>query len=403
VSVNEYSQSVLVKGQGSERFIGWTFDSQGVLFTSDRSGMNGLWLQGVRDGKAENEPRLVAPIDGSIYASSCTLKGGLYYEVGRLVSDVFLAKLDPEARKLAQAPKKIEKATIGRSSTPFWSADGRQLAYFFRKGLSANHYEYDTLKIIDQETGSTREIPLDFAAQPSFMPLPRWTRDGKYINFRSPKNNIWGLIRLNVKSGQSDMIAAGDGIVAWSTDGSVVFIIDRGSPPQKFSEASLKIIRKNIDSGEQKILYQGGKGEIITGVMLSPNEAFLGFQSIPMGEYVSIARGVGIIPADSKSILAREHIPCFFPLEAAHYDWTYDGKGLIFQVWSKQVNPDQEAPLRYLYYPSIDPTLDPIKLEMNLNKTGTNIAFHPDGKTIAFTGQSHIYEFWVMENFLPKK
>ena len=156
-----------------------------------------------------------------------------------------------------------------------------------------------------------------------------------------------------------------------------------------------KLVRKDIKSGENKVLYQGAIGEMLNWIKLSPDEGFVGISSSQFDVEGINNRSVRLIPANSEVALTRANALSFSPA-SAFYNWTYDGKGMIHAIVSEN-NPA----IKLLFYPKMDPSLSPVTLELNLSSA--NIAFHPDGKTIAYTGQSSISEFWAMENFLPKK
>ena len=87
------------------------------------------------------------------------------------------------------------------------------------------------------------------------------------------------------------------------------------------------------------------------------------------------------------------------------YGWAADGKGLIMGILPPQSSQESgEGPVKYqwVYYPDFNQSATPIKLELDLDRC-SNMTFHPDGQTIAYTRLSSIDEFWVLENFLPKK
>ncbi|MBM3312044.1 MAG: hypothetical protein FJY80_11105, partial [Candidatus Aminicenantes bacterium] len=385
-------RSILLPCLNFERFLAWSPDGSNILFSSQRTGQNALWRLEVQDGQAVGEPVFITNIDGSIAYPGMTKNGTFYYSTFNLVEDAYTAKIDFPSGKTLQPERKIESESFGRTTTPFFSTDGKLLAYFFRKNVSTGPNMYDTLKVKDLEYGTMKEIPLDFSAQPTFMQLPRWSRDGKFIHLLGAKSGQRGLVRFDVATGQSELIAKDQGIDAWSSDGTIVYIVDRGPLPPKLSEQQVKIIRKKLDSSESKILYQGAVGEMTSWVRLSPDENWLSFNSHRYG--VDGSGSLKIIPADPE-ITLTERGGLSFPEGMSN--WTHDGKGLIQRILIDR----KSRSFKLVYVSKLDPKTSGVDLDIKIESA--NIAVHPDGKTVAYTGQSASQEFWVLENFLPKK
>jgi Tol biopolymer transport system component len=373
----------------------WSPDGRYVIFSSQRSGQNAFWRLEVKDGRAVGDPVFIANA-GDINYVGITKPGSLYYSTYSMVEDAFTSKIDLETGKTLQPPQKIEPQSVGRTTTPFFSADGKSLGYFFRKNVAGNPTFHDTFKIKDIDSESTREIPLEIPASPAFMQLPRWSRDGKFIHMFGAKSGQRGLIRLNVVTGQSELIANDQGILAWSSEGKVVYLIDRGTLPPKLLEQKAKLVRKDIDSGESRVLYQGAVGEIMFGVKLSPDESFLGFYSFPVEAEKDPK--FKIIPAHSAAQDGKDNALSFPSSRGGLFNWDQDGKGLVKLIITSSDDPPS---YRLAFYPKLDPKMTPVELE--LKTRSANIAFHPDGRTIAFTDRTVSEEFWVLENFLPKK
>jgi len=379
----------------SERFLVWSPDGKYILFSSKRTGNDAIWSLEVRDGRAVGEPVFVNAINGNIYECGMTLAGSFFYSAYVTVEDAFIAKIDFETGKTLQSPQKIEPGSVGRTTTPFFSADGKSLGYFFRKNVAGNPSQYDTLKIKDLETGSTKEIALDFVAHPTSMQLPRWSRDGNHIHLLGMQAGKRGLFRLNVSTSQSEILSSDPSINAWSSDGKALFILDRGTPRPKLRDQQNKLIRKNLESGESKILYQGAVGEMMTWVRLSPDESLINFNSSHYGADEN--RSLKIIPADTASPLGKDSSVSWLSSLGTMYNWNHDGKGLI----GLKVTSQNPRDFKLVYYSKLDQKMAPVDLEFKARSA--NIAVHPDGQTVAFTDTSGDEEFWVLENFLPKK
>ena len=107
--------------------------------------------------------------------------------------------------------------------------------------------------------------------------------------------------------------------------------------------------------------------------------------------------GIIIIPTNSDQPLTRNEAPFF--RGTMLFDWGPESKGLFARTGEYV---DNVWKVKTFYYPSIDPSLNPILIELTDN-IRPEFNFNRDGKTVAFTQTSDKMEFWKLENVLPRK
>ena len=81
------------------------------------------------------------------------------------------------------------------------------------------------------------------------------------------------MFRIEIATGKSEIVADERRIAAWSSDGKFIILQDLGNTnASTIKEWQLKLIRKEIETGTRKILYEGEVGEMMTWVMVSPDD-----------------------------------------------------------------------------------------------------------------------------------
>jgi len=118
-----------------------------------------------------------------LWAMGVTRQGALYYSVRTGVSDVYLARLDPETGSVVSPPTPLTARFVGWNRSPDWSADGRSVAYVSSaspcsapragraddRGALARHGEEREIAPGLASMGSARWSP---------TAVPSWSRDG---------------------------------------------------------------------------------------------------------------------------------------------------------------------------------------------------------------------------------
>jgi Tol biopolymer transport system component len=381
----------------SERFLGWTPDSNAILFSSDRAGGNGIWTLPVNDqGKPRGEPRLIQTMTGSIWPYGVTNSGSLYFSETFFGKDVYIAQLDLDSGKILKPVEKIEKTLQGHTESPFWSADGKFLGYLFRHVQGFAAFDYNILRIYSLNDGTQKEFLLDFKAS-IYSQLPRWSPDGRHIYFTGSKQGKNGLFRFDLETGKSELYQEVKGLVAFSSDGSLLFRGDR-IMKRNLSEMQYWVMRMDSLQKEKEVL-RGEVGILLSGISLSFDRQWLGFRRTDYSKSGSVT-GLSVVPAsggDSIDIFQTSE----GNLNLTRLFWGPPGKGLLLA--KRYVIDGQEQKSQLWYYPKYQGGITPRKMDLEMEGI-QRLSFHPDGKTIAFSsGQYSKSKFWILENFLTKE
>ena len=212
----------VVIGPANDTFPFWLPDGRGFLFASNRSGANGLWLQEVSDGRAAGAPRLIEPHIGRVKPPvSVSAAGAFYYRQQTGLVDVFTAPLDLAANRAGPGAA-VQTRQVGGHLFPDWSADGRTLAFTWRR--EDVDFDYHSASLVLQPAGGAeRELVPDLDR----IALPRLSPDGRQVLVQGARNEAFGLYLVDPASGATRLLARGArGPVEWSPDGRSVFFLD---------------------------------------------------------------------------------------------------------------------------------------------------------------------------------
>ena len=73
----------------------WTPDGSGLVFASMRTGGPGIWIQSIKDGRADGKPRLLDKDMGPFDPITLTRRGSLFYRHRTGLMDVYTVPIDP--------------------------------------------------------------------------------------------------------------------------------------------------------------------------------------------------------------------------------------------------------------------------------------------------------------------
>jgi Tol biopolymer transport system component len=99
--------------------------------------------------------------------------------------------------------------------SPGWSPDGQRIAF----NSQAEDGKWD-IWTIDADVGSPRRLTLD----PGNAQMPSWSRDGRWIYFRSDRAGAEEIWRISATGGSEERVTHGGGSLAYeSADGKTLF------------------------------------------------------------------------------------------------------------------------------------------------------------------------------------
>ncbi|MCC6361997.1 MAG: PD40 domain-containing protein [Bryobacterales bacterium] len=123
-------KSAILKGIASDRSPVWVPGTDKFIFRSDRTGKEGIWTAGFKDGQTTGDPVLVKPDVGDFTPVGVSREGSVFYDISYKSSDVYTATVDPQTLRVQDTPRRFVESYIGHNMTPVWSPLGDSFAYY---------------------------------------------------------------------------------------------------------------------------------------------------------------------------------------------------------------------------------------------------------------------------------
>ncbi|MEE9501303.1 MAG: hypothetical protein V3V48_04465, partial [Candidatus Aminicenantaceae bacterium] len=390
-----------VEHQADDCFLGWSPDGNWLLYLSDRSGTNDAWMIRVENGSPKGAPKLIKPEIGDILPLGLTNEGVFYYNLRKRNRDPYIVDFDPQALELISEPKRINQRFVGSGRSLDWSPDGKYLAYLSLRLSLPMESSFLTLVLRSLETGEERDLNLDGSLDyPAFF--PRWFPDNRsLLVLGRDHNRNEGFFKIDTQTTEVNPLFFSQPherffFPSISPDGKAVYYSS-----VTWSNNLYRIMRKELDTGEEKVLNKTLRPRRKFAPALSPDGRKIVFQLIE-GETSSASSNLDILqimPIDGGPPVEvmREQVPRGNNISSGSgLAWTPDGSHIIFS----RRNGDKNRTMDLWILPSTGGK--PKKL--GLNVIGIQyICIHPDGKQIGFIAGKSIDEIWMLENFLPKK
>ncbi len=358
---------------------GWSPDGTRVLFSSDRTGVSGLWALAVNDGQPEGDVELIKSnmpqtsivgIDGS---------GRIYYVEEKNSINVFVMSANFETGEIIRAPRRVMDRFPGEQSLPVWSADGETLLLAIQRGQSR-------LVLLSPSSGRQADFPLvtDQIQQVA------WSEARGFVLFQSNLAGAnYGIHRYELASGKIETLVGRSSGANWnaqpelSRDGNAFYYIRRefSKAVDEREEWTDRIMRRDLATGVEAVISAAEKLSIWAPIRLAPDERHL---AAATADNLAIKT---ILLATGES---REVVRLTPPQSLRSIAWTPDGKRLVYtsgaDIWSVEVASGQ-----------------PVKLGITQIAI-RDVAVHPDGRQIAFRAGRFgaARELWVMAGLLTK-
>lgn len=394
VSVDGRHEMPLVAHPASDRLLDWTPDGQRVFFVSNRAGTWDLWVQEIRDGKANGPAEMIRRGIGPALGGTVTRDGSLHYVLNGWENDVYLATIGTSG-KIDHTAKVA--ANIAWDSTVQWSPDGRFFVYARGNG---NLEDAFVLTVHDSETAVERRHPLQMTRFGGHFFTPHWAPDGRAVlsqgrhaAFRGSKPDSQGLYRIDVETGETTPLVQTSDLCppdciewpAWSSTGEALFV-RWGNPPG----SPRRVVARDLQSGTERQLYRSVRGEEIHHLAVSPDGQRL---AVAWWDRSGQRAGVKVMGSSGQEVRDVLSLPLladyWLPLFAMA--WTPDSRHLIYaptrrgekRVELKRVSIDGGPPE-----------------DLGLSMEGVwpyGLSVHPDGRRIVFTAGSPLREeVWVL-------
>jgi Tol biopolymer transport system component len=344
----------------------WTPDARCVVFASDRSGSVDLWALPVREGRADGQALLLRGDQGSMRPIQFCLDGSFYCQADEPNTDVYVAAVDPDTLGVTGAPTRVVTKNPGRNGRPAWSSDGRYLTFVSERGPRIRGNYAPVAVAREWKTGEEREalIPFPYQSRGRAGVPPRLSPDGStwaVVQEGSPGND---LFLVSVATGDARRILTHvRRSVRWSRDGRRILCF-RGDHPARLTAL-------DVESGATEDLTEVEHASI-GGLDVSPDG----------NEVAWVDDGnIYVMALDEPG---RKHLVWRCSTNVGHHDLSWVGDGLVFNAGNKatslrfDVGGDQPAPLGVEFPDMLD------------------LAVHPDGRHIAFSGRSSRRPYTVL-------
>jgi Tol biopolymer transport system component len=368
----------------------WAPDGKRIVFVSDRGGSTGVWMLDVDGGRPKGTPALVKGMGKKFVPMGITRDGSLYYGVGGYVRDVYVTTLNFEAGKVVAPPTKVSLRFEGSNYAPFWSPDGKYLAYASRRSTRDGY----VLVIRSIGTGEERDLSpnsLKMMAGHAHGP-PRWSPDGRSILVSGATKGVQSrdsLHIVDVQTGDFTTIVEHDqGTAApyteprWSVfskDGKKIYYVrDR------------TIMAFDLETRRERVLHR--PNSYVYRLACSPDGRRLAFLEGTQAVGSDVVKTISASGGDPRELYALRKGKRFS--WGVGLSWTPDGRHLVVGRPSAPGKPDELWSI-----PAGGG--EPRKLELGFKVS--LVSLHPDGRRIAFClgDPKGGTEIWAMENFLP--
>ena len=384
LKLDEARPVALVKHAADDVLLGWSPDGAGILFASNRSGEIDIWLLPVTNGSPDGSPQVVQSDIGSLIPLGFSRDGSYYYGVTGCECSVYFAELDSETGRLLGTAQRVAPAF--RRTGADWSPDGKRLSYIAPAGGVLAKSWVLTVRSLD--TGESRDYSVPARVLHQLRPL--WSPDGRFILVKGWDSKAYPrevAYSVSVGTGEIATLVASPSLwhvemiewVEWSADGGALFFVRTKGSPQ-----ALEIAVRNLESGQEKILFQGTAPPFVYGLTTSPNGRHLAFGVWDTKQQRSALRILPVTGGEPEE-LATVDLPNAISPPA----WTMDSRHLIYQtkegLWRVSLDGGEPSSLG-----SLAPRA--------ANQGGLSV--HPNGQRIAFVAEgSQKSEIWV----LPEK
>jgi Tol biopolymer transport system component len=378
LSLDDQAEWPLIQHPENDQPVAWSPDGQGLLFTSDRTGSQDLYLLPMSDGKPQESPRLIkSGLSGG--PLGMTSRGELYLGSSGSANDIYVIDADVQKWKARAPAKKLALPNQGRVREAAYAPDGQRMAFISHRMGGRQ----PVLSILDEKTGQIRELN---PRLPGFSFLHWVPPDGHDLSVvMTDKDGRIEIYRVDAQTGKTGLLVRfekgqGSQAQAWSADGKRFFFTAR-------SDGKRYVHAYNLETG---------KNERLPG---SPDDAC--FVAIsPDGEWLAVINGNGrrtikIMPSSGGE--PREIYRSPFESDTVITPaWSSDGRHILFP-W-----PRPQTNFADVYRVSRDGgSAEKIDLGMLFIRF---LTVCPDGRRIAFSSPGDKFpqgQVWVMENFLP--
>ena len=376
----------LVEHPADDKAPYWTPDGKRIIFMSDRSGSMGLWMLDVDDGKPKGAPTLVKEMGDKSAPMGSTRDGSFYYSVRTPTNDVYVATVDFEAGKVLAPPTKRSLRFEGSNFAPFWSPDGKYLAYASRRSSGT------VLVIRSVETGEERDLSRKSLPMRSahHHAAPRWSPDGRSILLAGEAKGVGRLHLVDVQTGDFTTIVLDQPRKEGGNYSAPRWPVFSSNGKQVYYVRDRSIMAHNLEIHRERELYRSNG--YIHRLACSPDGRRLAFLEAAQALRPTVVRTIPASGGEPRELYTLKEGKRFS--RGVGLSWTPDGRHVIV---GGPDGPDKPDELWRIPASGGEPR------KLSLGVKVDSLSLHPDGRRIALTRPDPKggAEVWAMENFLP--
>ena len=375
---------------------GWAPDGRAIVLSSDRGGTPGFWLQPVRDGRADGEPRLLKPDAFNTSGVGVTRDGHLLYTVRTGAVYLYQATIDTSAGVVLGEPVRMDDRDVRRPLSALGvSRNGEWLVHNVADRNKAQ-WGQPVLTFRSLITGETRTVRTTLDR---IYGRQHWSPDGTRVFTRGEDaNRRAGVFVVDVTTGKASTVLLRDTTASalavpwnlgWTASGKEVIYrrFDRDS--------TLRTVAADPVTGATRVLASRAhaRPQDVVG-SLSPDGRLIA-QVVPTED----RRGTALRVTDLAGNSSRELLRVTMPDQLATSDWASDGRH-IYVVRVNQADAVSRGSLRVDRVSVTDGATR--TLQFGVTGNYSPIAVHPDGRRIYFTAGRGANELWELSGWWPK-
>jgi len=244
-TVSDGKEIARIRNPADDAPLRWTKDGS-LVFTSNRNGSPGIWIQPMSGGKTAGSPRLLRGDLWRLGKVFLTDNGKFFYEIQAGDRDVFTAPFDATSDKSPGPPIGVTGKPGEKYATATFSPDGKYVAFMRheREGV-----EYNKLVIRSLSSDETREfLPRVFV--PS---RPVWIPGEQAILLQANDGNgKTNLYRFDLRTNETKVVVSNTrSPVAFSPDGKTMYY----SPFIPGDSAARRILAHDMSTGRERVIY----------------------------------------------------------------------------------------------------------------------------------------------------
>jgi Tol biopolymer transport system component len=376
---------------------GWAPDGRAIVLTSDRGGTPGLWLQPVRDGRADGELRPLKPDAFNVSGLGVTRDGRLLYAVRTGAVYLYQATIDTSAGAVLGEPVRMDNRDVTRALSALGVSENGEWLVHNVPDPNKGEWGQPVLTLRSLVTGETRTVKTTLGR---IYGRQHWSPDGTRLFTRGEDTNRRsGIFVVDVATGQARTVLLRDTTssswavpwnLGWTASGKEVIYY------RYDHDSTLRMVAADPVTGATRVLatraHARPQDEVAS---LSPDRRLLA-QVVPTEDHQGTALRVTDIAGNSARVLLRVSMPD----QLSTIVWGADGRH-IYAVRGNLADAAHPArsSLRVDRVSVADGTTR--TLHFGINGNFTLIAIHPDGRRIYFTAGYGANELWELSGWWP--